>query len=47
MNAMQFAGKIIGSYALTVAGVLAYAAYTVRKGRLLAERLPDEDRPWT
>ena len=47
MIALQYAGKIVGCYALTVAGILAYAVYTVRKGRALARRLPDEDRPWT
>ncbi len=45
--AMQYASKIYGCYALTIAGVLAYALRTVRRGRQLARELPDEDRPWT
>lgn len=47
MVAMAYAGKILGSYALTFAGVLAYTVYTVRKGRELARRVTPEDRPWT
>jgi hypothetical protein len=27
-------------------GMAAYALYVVRRGRHLAARLPDEDKPW-
>lgn len=47
MIALQHAGKIIGSYLLTIAGVIGYAVYTVRRGRQLATQVPPEDRPWT
>ena len=47
MIALQYAGKILGCYVLTIGGVVAYAAYTVRKGRSLAARLTEEERPWT
>lgn len=47
MIAMQDAAKILGCYAVTVAGVIGYAVYTLRKGRQLAAQVRAEDRPWT
>jgi hypothetical protein len=47
MIAIQFAGEIYGSYALTIGGVIGYTIYTIRRGRQLAARVREEDRPWT
>jgi hypothetical protein len=41
------AGVIIGSYAVTVVGIAAYAAWVLRRARRLAAQVPPEDRPWT
>lgn len=47
MLAMQYAAKIYGCYALTLATVVGYATYTIRRGRQLGRELTPEDRPWT
>ncbi len=47
MLALQYAVKIVGCYAVTIAGVVGYAGYTLRKGRQLANQVRPEDRPWT
>lgn len=43
---MDDAGFIITSYVLTLGGVAVYALSLVRRGKRLARRLPDEDKPW-
>ena len=43
---MTDAGVIIGSYAVTVVGIAAYAAWVLRRARRLAAQVPPEDRPW-
>lgn len=43
---MEDAGFILGSYALTFATVAAFAWRTVRKGKKLAENVPDSDKYW-
>jgi hypothetical protein len=40
-------GLILGGYGLVAAGLSAYAWSVVRRGRALARRMPDEDKPWT
>lgn len=40
-------GLVIGGYALVIAGLSGYAWNVIRRGRALARRLPDEDKPWT
>jgi heme exporter protein CcmD len=44
---MQDAGFIIGSYVITFAAVALYAVATIRRGRRLAEQVPDDDKYWT
>lgn len=44
---MNDAGVIIASYAVTLAGISAYAAWMLRRARRLASQVSDEDRPWT
>jgi len=43
---MDDAGFIVTSYVLTLGGVALYALALLRRGRRLARRLPDEDKPW-
>lgn len=43
---MDDAGFIITSYVLTLGGVAVYAYAILRRGRRLAEQLPDDDKPW-
>lgn len=43
---MEDAGFILGSYALTAFVVLAFAWRTIRQGRKLAERIPDDEKYW-
>jgi hypothetical protein len=47
MIAMQDAGYIIGSYALTFVVVGAFAWRAIRTGRRLAEQIDDTDKYWT
>jgi hypothetical protein len=44
---MEDLGFILASYALTLGGILALTAWVLRRGRTLADQLPDEDKPWT
>lgn len=44
---MDDLGFIVFSYVLTLGGMAVYAGWVVRRGRRLAARLPEEDRPWT
>jgi len=43
---MEDAGFILGSYALTAITVLAFAWRTIRHGRRLADKVPDDDKYW-
>lgn len=43
---MEDAGFIITCYVLTLGGAGLYALALVRRGKKLARRLPDEDKPW-
>jgi heme exporter protein CcmD len=43
---MEDAGFIIGSYVLTFGVVAAYAWWVVRRGRKVAEKVPDEEKYW-
>jgi hypothetical protein len=40
-------GLILGGYGLVFASLAALSWNIVRKGRALAQQLPDEDKPWT
>lgn len=44
---MQDAGFIIGSYVITFSAIALYAIGTIRRGRRLAEHVPDEEQYWT
>ena len=44
---MDHAGFIIGSWALTIGSIVAYAAWVVRRGRALSRNATTEDMPWT
>ncbi len=44
---MKHLGEIVGSYAVTLVGIAAYAWWMMRRARRLAAQVPDEDRPWT
>lgn len=37
---------VAGAYGLVVAVLVAYAAWTIMRGRKLGRRLPPEDRRW-
>jgi hypothetical protein len=39
-------GSVALGYTLVLGGTLAYAVRLVLRGRSLARRLPDEDKPW-
>lgn len=43
---MEDAGFIVTSYVLTLGGVAVYALALLRRGKRLARRLPDDDKPW-
>ncbi len=43
---MEDAGFILGSYIVTFATVAFVAWRFVRRGRQLAERVPDDDKYW-
>jgi hypothetical protein len=45
--AMDNAGYIIGSYALTFAAIGAFAARMLRKNRQLADQVGDDHKYWT
>ncbi|MFM8794897.1 MAG: heme exporter protein CcmD [Acidimicrobiales bacterium] len=44
---MEHATFIIGSWVITVAAVVSYALWVVRRGRTLAQRATHEEMPWT
>lgn|GEM_PF-703346 len=45
--AMEDAGFVLGSYALSAVAILALVAATLRRARRLAPLVRDEDKPWT
>jgi heme exporter protein CcmD len=47
MFAMDDAGFILGSYAITLGVVGALAWRVVRRGRALSQRVDDADKYWT
>ncbi len=47
MVAMEDAGYIIGSYAVTFAVVAGFTWRVLRGGRRLAEQVDDNDKYWT
>jgi hypothetical protein len=47
MLAFQSLGSILTGYGLVLGLTGVYALVLVRRGRNLAKRLPDADKPWT
>jgi len=45
--AFQSLGSLLLGYTLVFGLTALYALFVVRRGRHLARRLPDEDKPWT
>jgi len=45
--AMDNAGYIIGSYAITVVVITAFTARVLIKGRQMADQVDDADKYWT
>ncbi len=43
---MEDAGFIIGSYVLTFGAVILYSWRVLRRGRKLADQIPDQDKYW-
>ncbi len=43
---MEDAGFIIGSYAITFGAIVLYGWRVLRRGRTLADRIPDKDKYW-
>ena len=43
---MEDAGFILGSYVLTAVTVLVFSWRTIRHGRKLAEKIPDDEKYW-
>jgi hypothetical protein len=41
------AAYVAAGWAIPLVGLAAYAWRTLRRGRVLAERVPPEDRRWT
>jgi len=44
---MEHASFIFGSWAITAASVVVYAAWVIRRGRELAKHATGEEMPWT
>lgn len=44
---MNDAGSILLCYGLVLGAMAAFAWRVVGRGRALARRLPDDDKPWT
>ena len=40
-------GWVITAYVVVFGGMALYAGRVIAKGRELARRLPEEDKPWT
>lgn len=47
MVAMTHVGYVAAGWGIALASLAAYAAWTVRKGRTLAQRVPPEERRWS
>ncbi len=47
MIAMVNAQYVIGSYAVTLAGIGLYAWRMLARARRVARQVPPEERPWT
>lgn len=47
MTAMQHAGYILGSYAITLAVIGGFARRVLSRGRQLSEQVNDADKYWT
>jgi hypothetical protein len=45
--AMEDAGTILSTYVIVLGGVAGYAWWMIRRGRQLANEVPDEDKSWT
>ncbi len=45
--AMDNAGYIVGSYAITIGVIAAFSAWVLVKGRRLADQVDDADKYWT
>lgn len=43
---MTDVGFVIGGYVATIGGLAAYAAWVVRRGKVLSRRVPPEERRW-
>lgn len=39
-------GYVWAAYGLTIALLVAYAVFTIRRGRAISKQLPPEDRRW-
>lgn len=44
---MRHAGEILGSYAVTLAGIGVFTTWMLRRARRLARLTSPDDRPWT
>ena len=44
---MENAGFVVGSWAITLGSIVAYAVWVVRRGRSLSRHATNEDMPWT
>ncbi len=47
MIAMQHAGYILGSYAITFAVIGGFVRRVLSRGRQLSEQFDDDDKNWT
>lgn len=45
--AMTHVGYVVAGWLIPLTGLAAYAVRTVRRGRVLADRVSPEDRRWT
>jgi len=42
-----YVGTVVLGYSLVLGGMALFALRVLRRGRVLARQLPDEDKPWT
>ena len=47
MIAMTHVGYVAAGWGISLAVLAAYAVRTVRRGKVLAERVPPEERRWS
>ncbi|MET0728695.1 MAG: heme exporter protein CcmD [Acidimicrobiales bacterium] len=45
--AMTHVGYVVAGWAIPLAGLAAYAAWTVRRGRALSAQVAPEERRWS